>query len=142
MDQDSSEPQTNNAVNQESTGFLNPLRLIRAFEGLPAQPNEATLRRRRNAASDPETTATPPIPLQDMSDDAAQPTPDDDDDDEHARLAHAQTHLIVILTVNRVCRIITIMALGFWEGWSVMPAEAKSPASITWVTYICIITDW
>lgn len=133
MEQDSSQPQTNNAVNQESTttGLLNPLHFIRAFEGLPAQPHEE-LRRRRNVASDPET--TPSIPLQDMNHNAAEPTPNDDDD--HAR------QLIVILTVNRVCRIITIMALGFWEGWSIMPAEAKSPASITWVTYICIITDW
>lgn len=137
MEQDSSQPPPSNTVSQWSTGLLSPLRFIQGFEGLPAQPHEETLRRRRNAASDPET--TPSIPLQDMND-AAEPT--SSEDDEGSRLSHAQQHLIVILTVNRVCRIITIMALGFWEGWSIMPAETKSPASVTWVTYICIITDW
>ncbi|KJA17718.1 hypothetical protein HYPSUDRAFT_46050 [Hypholoma sublateritium FD-334 SS-4] len=141
-EQDSSQPPPSNTVSQWSSGLLNPLRFIQGFEGLPAQPHEETLRRRRpNAASDPET--TPSIPLQDMND-AAEPTSLDseDDSDEASRLSHAQQHLIVILTVNRVCRIITIIALGFWEGWSIMPAETKSPASVIWVTYICIITDW
>ncbi|KJA22847.1 hypothetical protein HYPSUDRAFT_641398 [Hypholoma sublateritium FD-334 SS-4] len=54
----------------------------------------------------------------------------------------AKQRLIVVLTVNRVCRIFTIIALGCWGGWSIMPTETKTPDSVKWVTYICIVTDW
>ncbi|KAJ7599780.1 hypothetical protein C8J56DRAFT_908896 [Mycena floridula] len=43
---------------------------------------------------------------------------------------------VVTMTVNRFCRMTTIISLGCWGGWSLMPAESK------WVAYICIITDW
>ncbi|KAF9486208.1 hypothetical protein BDN70DRAFT_926911 [Pholiota conissans] len=143
MAQAPSPPQANNA-DPGRAGLLSPLRLIQyqleAFEGLPARPNTISLRRRRNAAPDPET--TPAIPLQNMNGTAPSLDEDSESDEETARLADAQQRLSVILTVNRVCRVITITILGLWGGWSIMPAETKAPASAAWVAYICVITDW
>jgi hypothetical protein len=63
-------------------------------------------------------------------------------EEEASRSARAQEDFIVILTVNRLCRIFTIATLGFGGGWSIMTAETKAPTSAVWVAYICIITDW
>jgi hypothetical protein len=109
--------------------------VIRSFEGLPAQPSETSLRRRRNAAGDLETRSA--IPLQHVN--GAEPT---SHEEEASRSARAQEDFIVILTVNRLCRIFTIATLGFGGGWSIMTAETKAPTSAVWVAYICIITDW
>ncbi|KJA22843.1 hypothetical protein HYPSUDRAFT_641299 [Hypholoma sublateritium FD-334 SS-4] len=149
-----------NDTGGQATGFLSLTQIVKnikslsghvtqSFGGLPApgQQHDEPLRRRRIALSDAET--GPAILLQHINeaqltassgveDAVAQPL----DLDARRLPSDAQQDLIVILTVNRTCRIITIMALGFWGGWSIMPAEMKFPDSVAWVTYICIVTDW
>ncbi|KDR76650.1 hypothetical protein GALMADRAFT_1328519 [Galerina marginata CBS 339.88] len=121
MEQVLTQPQPNENANPSRAVLLSPLLLIRSFEGLPAQPIEEQLPRRRNATADPETSTA--IPLQQLN--VVEPT---SHEEAAARLARAQKELIVILTVNRLCRIITIVVLGLWGGWSIMPAETKAPA--------------
>ncbi len=109
--------------------FLEHLKSIsghfaQTFGGLPEQ-HEDSLRRRLTTASDPEPEHADPQSL-----DYAQ------------KLADARRDLIIILTANRACRIFTILVLGLWGGWSLMPAETRCPDSVAWVTYICIAADW
>ena len=114
------------------------------FGGLPEQ-HEDSLRRRWNTASDPEPGSS--VVLQPTNN--AQPTASSEPEDadpqglDYARkLAAARQDLIIILTPNRACRIFTILVLGLWGGWSLMPAETKCPDSVAWVIYICIAADW
>ena len=115
-----------------------PLQLARTFEGLPAEPAVGVLRRRRNATGDHDPEITLGFPLHPVND----TDPPLQGDETPSPTAPIRQRPVVNLTVNRICRIITIMVLGFWGGWSPMPTESKTPVSATWVTYICIITDW
>lgn len=51
-------------------------------------------------------------------------------------------HLFINITVNRVCRLVSILALGFWGGWSCLPDEKRAPTSATWVLFVVILADW
>jgi hypothetical protein len=114
-----------------------PLLVARSFEGLTAEPVVGVPRRRRIVTGNPDPEITSSFSLRPVND--AEPPLHEDEAPPHTL---AQQRLIVDLTVNRICRIITILVLGFWGGWSTMPAEPKVPVSATWVTYICITTDW
>lgn len=50
--------------------------------------------------------------------------------------------LIINITVNRVCRLFSILGLGFGGGWSFIPDEKRVPTSTTWVIFLVILTDW
>lgn len=114
-----------------------PLLVARSFEGLTAEPVVGVPRRRRIVTGDPDPEISSAFPLRRVND--AEPPLHEDEAPPHTP---AHQRLIIDLTVNRICRIMTILVLGFWGGWSPMPAEPKVPVSATWVTYICITTDW
>ena len=88
--------------------------VLRMFNGLPA-PQEETL--------EPSYALTPlPNPI---------------------TLPSVQSErLFINITVNRVCRLFSILGLGFGGGWSCFPDEKRVPTSITWVIFIVILTDW
>ena len=115
-----------------------PLQLARTFEGLPTEPAVGVPRRRRNATGNPDPEITLGFPLHPVNN----TEPPLQGNETPSPTIPIQQRPVVNLTVNRICRIITIMVLGFWGGWSPIPAEPKVPVSATWVTYICIITDW
>jgi hypothetical protein len=50
--------------------------------------------------------------------------------------------LSIKITINRVCRIFSILGLGFGGGWSCIPDEARAPTSTIWVIFIVILVDW
>ncbi len=123
-----------------------PGHFSKTFGGLPEQ-HEDSFRRRLNTVSDPEPGSS--VVLQHTND--AQPTASESSERDHVdsqhldyaeKLAAAQRDLIIILTLNRASRMFTILVLGFWGGWSFMPAETKCPDSVAWVTYICVVADW
>jgi hypothetical protein len=122
-----------------------PLLVARSFEGLSPKLVVGVPRRRRILTGDPDPeTASGPVdafPLQVRRVNRAEPPSHEDEASPHTGTP-AQQSCIIDLTVNRLCRIKTIMVLGFWGGWSPIPAEPRVPVSATWVTYICIITDW
>lgn len=49
--------------------------------------------------------------------------------------------LFIEITVNRICRLIVILWLGFWGGWSLIPDETRVPTTKAWVLFIVIITN-
>jgi hypothetical protein len=51
-------------------------------------------------------------------------------------------HLFINITVNRVCRLVSILALGFLGGWSCLPDEKRVPTSVTWVLFVVVLADW
>lgn len=112
--------------------------LIHSFQGLP---RPEALRRRRVATGDTEPEIGSNLPLGPLND-AGLPSQVDETSLTHTTAQAPGSQLIIELTVNRICRIITIMVLGFWGGWSLMPEETKVPLSPAWVAYICIVTDW
>jgi len=103
-----------------------------------AEPVVGVPRRRRIVTGDPDPEIDSAFPLRHVND--AGPPLHEDAAPPSSTLARQR--LIIDFTINRICRIITIMVLGFWGGWSPIPAEPKVPISVAWVTYICIITDW
>ena len=121
-----------------------PLLVARSFEGLAPKPVVGVPRRRHAFTGDPDPETGSAFPLQVRHVNHAEPaeSPSHQDEASPHTDTPAQQWLIIDLTVNRLCRIITIMVLGFWGGWSSIPAEPKVPVSATWVTYICIITNW
>jgi hypothetical protein len=50
--------------------------------------------------------------------------------------------LAVEITVNRIFRFLSILGLGFWGGWSLIPDERRVPTTMTWVVFIVVMTDW
>ena len=50
--------------------------------------------------------------------------------------------LFINITVNRVCRLVSILALGFGGGWSCLPDEKRVPTSATWVLFLVVLADW
>ena len=120
------------------------LHVSKTFGGLPEKRDDLS-RRWGDTASDPEPGSS--VVLGQIND--AQPTASSERehaDQQHLdyklKLAEAQENLIVILTPNRASRMFTILVLGLWGGWSLMPSETKIPDSVAWVTYICIAADW
>lgn len=125
-----------------------PLLVARSFEGLAPKSVEGVSRRRVfTGDSDPETGTGVSLQVRHM--DLSEPPSHEESqtiEDEAEASTHSDTgtaqQCIIDLPVNRLCRIKTILILGFWGGWSSIPAEPKVPVSATWVTYICIITNW
>lgn len=124
-----------------------PLLVARSFEGLAPKSVEGVSRRRIFAGdSDPETGTGVPLQVRHINR-VEPPSHEESIEDEASTHTGTGTPLpvqqcIIDLPVNRLCRMKTILILGFWGGWSPIPAEPKVPVSATWVTYICIITDW
>ena len=118
-----------------------PLLVARSFEGLAPKPVEGPRRRRIfTGEADPETGSVP-LQVRHVNAEAAEPPSHEVETSPHTNTP-LQQWLIIDITVNRLCRIVNIMVLGFWGGWSPIPAEPKVPVTPTWVTYICIITNW
>ena len=88
--------------------------VLRMFNGLPV-PHEETLE--------------PSYPLTPLPNPVALPS-------------RPSEHLFINITVNRVCRLVSILALGFWGGWSCLPDEKRAPTSATWVLFVVILADW
>lgn len=129
--------------------FRGPLLVARSFEGLTAEPIIETSRSRRRAVTNPgDTHPNSGIPLEIRHVD--DPEAAVEAEVEETLPAEAETPppsepnsgYVVDLTVNRVCRAFTIIVLGVWGGWSLLPSESKIPVSSMWVGYICFITDW
>lgn len=139
MEQVSAQPHGDaNPLRRDGLLVRGPLMVARSFEGLTPEPVVGVPRRRRIVTEDPDPEITrSAFTLRHVND--AEPPLHEEEASPHTP---AQQMLIVDLTVNRICRVITIMVLGFWGGWSSMPAEPNVPVSATWVTYICIVTDW
>lgn len=88
--------------------------VLRIFNGLPV-PHEETL--------EPSYALRPlPIPVVEPS--------------------RPSERLFINITVNRVCRLVSILALGFWGGWSCLPDEKRVPTSAAWVLFLVIMADW
>ena len=111
------------------------LHVLQTFGGLP-EKHDDSLRRRVDTASDPK----PGVSVVPQQINGAQLTTSKRDHER--KLAEAREKLIIILTPNIASRMFTILVLGLWGGWSLMPSETKIPDSVAWVTYICIAADW
>ena len=89
-------------------------RLLQMFNGLPV-PHEETV----------ETS----YPLTTLPNPAALPS-------------RPSERLFINITVNRVCRFLSILGFGIWGGWSCLPDENRAPTSLTWVIFVVVLTDW
>ena len=88
--------------------------VLRMFNGLPV-PHEETLE--------------PSYPLTPLPNSVALPS-------------RPSEHLFINITVNRVCRLVSILALGLGGGWSCLPDEKRAPTSATWVLFVVVLADW
>ena len=88
--------------------------LLRMFNGLPVPREE---------------TSEPSYPLTPLPNPASLPS-------------RPSERLFINITVNRACRLLSILGLGFWGGWSCLPDEKRAPTSITWVFFVVVLTDW
>jgi len=88
--------------------------LLRMFNGLPV-PREETLEPSYELEPLPNPAALPSRPCE---------------------------RLFINITVNRVCRLFSILGLGFWGGWSCLPDERRAPTSATWVAFVVFMADW
>ena len=90
--------------------------VLRMFNGLPV-PHEETLEPSESYALTPLPSS---VPLS----------------------SRPSEHLFINITVNRVCRLVSILALGFWGGWSCLPDEKRAPTSAIWVLFVVVLADW
>jgi hypothetical protein len=93
------------------------------FDGLPAEPHEE----KPLNSSYPMTTL--PLPIQNP---VAPPR----------QSSRPSEQLFINITINRVCRLCSILGLSFWGGWSCLPDEKRVPTSATWVLFTVVLADW